>query len=181
LTSGALDVGVDGVLGQTSLTVASADLVRKGSTEGTVSVDNIALNAAGETLLQSKLRLENQLVVETGVEAVVLLADVVCRNARAQRVGRGQDQRKIDTLLLSAKVIAGLEKLSTANHLIDTADTKLGHDSPHLVGNVVEEVDDMLRCAIELLPELGVLSSNTDRTGVQVAFTYIAVSSLFHE
>jgi hypothetical protein len=76
LASRTTDVDVNGVLRQTSLAVALADVVREGSTKSTVGVDDIALNAGRETLLKSKFRLSNELVVETDVETVVLLADV---------------------------------------------------------------------------------------------------------
>jgi hypothetical protein len=170
LTSGALDVSMDGVLGQASFSVATTDLVREGSTETTVSVDHIALDAARQALLQSKLRLENQLVVETSVQLVVLLADVVGSNTGAQGVSGSKDERKVNPLLLGiAKVIANLEQLSTTNHLIDSTNTKFGHDGTHLVGDVVEEVDHVLRGTLKLFPKLRVLGRDTDRACVEMA------------
>jgi hypothetical protein len=173
LTSRTLDVSVDGILGQTSLSVAATDLVGKSGTETTVGVDNIALNTAGEALLQSQLRLKDQLVVETSVQLVVLLADVVGSNTGAERVSRGQDEGKINPLLLGiAKVIANLEQLSTTNHLIDSTNTKLGHDGTHLVGDIVEEVDHVLWGALELLPKLRILGRDTDWAGVEMTFPH---------
>jgi hypothetical protein len=172
LTSGTLDVSMDGVLGQTSLSVAATDLVGKGGTETTVSIDNITLDAAGKTLLKSKFRLEDQLIVETSVQLVVLLADVVGSNTGAERMSGCQDERKVNPLLLGiAKVIANLEQLSTTNHLIDSTNTKLSHDSTHLVGDVVEEVDHVLRGTLKLLPKLRVLGRDTDRAGVEMALS----------
>jgi hypothetical protein len=170
LTSRTLDVGVDGVLGQTSLAVPATDLVGKGGTKTTVSVDNIALDAAGEALLQGKLRLEDQLVVETSVQLVVLLADVVGSNTRAERVSGSQDQGEINALLLEvAKIIANLEQLSTTNHLINSTNTKPGHDGTHLVGDIVKEVDNVLRRTLELFPELRILGRDTDWAGIEMA------------
>jgi hypothetical protein len=169
LTSGTLDVGVNGVLGQTSLSIATTDLVGEGSTETTVGVDDIALNAAGETLLQSKLRLEDQLVIETSVQLVILLPDIVGSNTGAKRVSGSEDERKINTLLLGiAKVIANLEQLSTTNHLIDSTNTKFGHDGTHFVGDVVEEVNHVLWGTLKLFPKLRVLGRDTHRAGVEM-------------
>jgi hypothetical protein len=129
-------------------------------------------------LLESKLRLRDKLVVETDMELVVLLADVVGGNARTEGVGRCQDEGKIDVLGLSiAEVVTNAQNLSTANHLVNGTETKLGHDSTKLVGDVVEEVDNVLRGTLELASQLGVLGGNTDRASVQVAFSTYKVSS----
>jgi hypothetical protein len=52
------------------------------------------------------------------------------------------------------------------NHLVDGPVAELGHDGTQLVGNVVEEVDDMFGRTLELLAELGVLGSDTNGAGV---------------
>jgi hypothetical protein len=170
LASGTTDVGVDGVLRQALLAEPLADLVGESGTKSTVSVDDIALNAARQTLLESQLGLGDELVVETNVELVVLLAHVVSGNARTQGVGRGEDQRQVDVLgLCVPEILADLEHLGVADHLVDGPVSELGHDGTQLVGDVVEEVDDVLRSTLELLAELGVLGGDTNRAGVQVA------------
>jgi hypothetical protein len=167
LTGRATNVGVDGVLRQALLTILLADLVGEGGAKSTVGVDNIALNAAGQTLLEGQLGLGDELVVETNVELVVLLANVVCRNTRTQCVGGSKDQRQVDVLgLCVPEILADLEHLSVANHLVNRPVTKLGHDGAQLVGNVVEEVDDMFGRTLELLAELGILGGDTDGAGV---------------
>lgn len=104
------------------------------------------------------------------MQLVVLLANVVGGNARSERVCWSQDQAEVDVLgLCVAQIFADLEHLGVANHLVDSAEAQLGHDSTKLVGDVVEEVDDVLRRALELLPELWILGCNTDRASVQVA------------
>jgi hypothetical protein len=55
-----------------------------------------------------------------------------------------------------------------ANHLVDSPVTKLGHDGTQLVGDVVEEIDDMLGSALELLAEFGILGGDTNRAGVEL-------------
>jgi hypothetical protein len=107
LASRTTDVNMDGVLRQTSLAVALTDVVRKGSTKSTVGVDDIALNAGGETLLKSKLGLSDELVVEADVETMVLLADIECGHTWAKGMRRSQDERQINVLSLrSAEIVA---------------------------------------------------------------------------
>lgn len=81
-----------------------------------------------------------------------------------------ENQRQIDVLSLRiSEVLPDLQNFAVANHLIDRPESQLGHDSTHLVRNIVEEIDDVLRRAFEFLPEFRVLSCDTDRTSVQVA------------
>jgi hypothetical protein len=168
LTCGTTDVDVDGILGQTSLAITPADLVGERSTKSTVGVDNIALNAGGQTFLKSKLGLGDKLVVETDVQTMILFAHVEGSNTRAEGVCRSQDQGQIDVLgLSSAEVITDAKDLAVTNHVVDGPEAKLGHDGTELVSNVVEEVNDVLGCTGELLSELRVLGSDTDRASVQ--------------
>jgi hypothetical protein len=53
-----------------------------------------------------------------------------------------------------------------ANHLVDGPVAELGHNSTQLVGNVVEEVDDMFGRTLEFLAKLGVLSGDTNGASV---------------
>ena len=55
------------------------------------------------------------------------------------------------------------------DHLIDSPETEFGHDGTAFVGNIVEEIDGMLRRTSELLAKLRVLSSDTDRASIQMA------------
>jgi hypothetical protein len=55
-----------------------------------------------------------------------------------------------------------------ANHLVDSSEAKLSHDCTKFVCNIVEEVDDVLGGALELLTKFRVLSSNTNRAGVSI-------------
>jgi hypothetical protein len=177
LTSRTTDIGMDGVGRQTPLTVALADLVRESSTKSTISVDNITLNAARVALLESQLRFRDELVVKTDVKLVVLLTNIVGCDTRTEGVCRCQDERKINVLSLCVtKVVTNAQNLSTTNHLVDGAETKLGHDGTKLVGDVVEEVDDVLGSTLELASQLGILGSDTDGASVQVAFSVMRVS-----
>jgi hypothetical protein len=82
-------------------------------------------------------------------------------------VGGSEDEGKVDVLLLGvAKILPNLEQFSPAHHLIDSADSKFCHDGTQLVGDVVEEVDHVLRLALKLLAELGILSRNSNGTRI---------------
>jgi hypothetical protein len=154
---------VDGVLWKAFSAVATADLVRKSGTQSTIRINNIALNTARQALFQGELGLSNELVVKASVKTVILLADIVGGNTGAKRVSRSENERKINVLLLGiGEVIANLEKLSTTDHLIDGTDSQLGHDSPQLIGDVVEEIDHVFRLALKLLAKLRILGSYTD-------------------
>ena len=101
---------------------------------------------------------------------MVLLADVEGCNARAELVGRSQDQRQIDVRRFGrSQILTDLEDLNMTDHLINSPETKLGHDGAELVSNVIKEVDYVLRGAGKLLAELRILSGNTDRAGIQLS------------
>jgi len=92
LTSRSADIHVDGISRKTGFAITLADLVRECGTHGPVGVDNVALDPDWQTLLKSKLGLSDKLVVESCVQLVVLLADVVKSYTRAQAVSRGENE-----------------------------------------------------------------------------------------
>ena len=49
------------------------------------------------------------------------------------------------------------------NHFINGPDTELRHNCPEFISYVVEEVDDMLRCAFKLLSQNGILGGYSNR------------------
>ena len=59
LTGRALDVGVNGILGQPGLAIALADLIRQRSAHRSIGIDNVALDPAGQTLLERQLSLSD--------------------------------------------------------------------------------------------------------------------------
>ena len=48
----------------------------------------------------------------------------------------------------------------------------IGHQPAHFLGDIEEEVDDMLRLAGEFLAQFGVLGGDADRAGVQMALAH---------
>jgi hypothetical protein len=87
---------MDSVHGQSSLAVSLGDVVRKGSTHCSVSVDDVTLDSGGETLVESQLRLGDKLVIESDVELVVLLSDVEGGNTRSELVCGCQEERQVN-------------------------------------------------------------------------------------
>ena len=78
-------------------------------------------------------------------------------------MGGSQYQGQINVLgLVGPKILPDPQALGMANHFIDCSKTKLCHDGSQLIGNVVKEVDNVLRSTLELLAELGILGRDTD-------------------
>jgi hypothetical protein len=171
LASRSANVGVDRILWQTGFTISLADVVGQSCTKSTIGIDYIALDACGKTLLKGKFGLGDELVIQAYMKTMVLLANIKGGNTRAQGVCRRKDERQVNILSLGcAEIIADAESLAVAHHVVDGAVTKLGHDRAEFVGDIVEEVDDMLWRAVELLPKLRVLCGDTDGAGVKIYF-----------
>ena len=71
-----------------------------------------------------------------------------------------------------ASAIDGVDLVDAADHFVDGAEAELGHVLAHLFGNEEEEVDDVLRLALEARAQHGVLRGDADRAGVQVALAH---------
>lgn len=80
-----------------------------------------------------------------------------------------KDQGQVYILCLCrAKVFANAQHFGVTDHLVDSAEAKFGHNGSQFIGDVVEEVNDMLWRAGKFLAQLWVLSCNTDWAGVQM-------------
>ena len=111
----------------------------------------------------------DQLVVERLLQAVVLLDDLVARGALGQ-LGHVEERRQVQALRLP--VVDGARRrraLGVADGLLDGAEAQLGEDLADLLGDELEEVDDVLGLAGEPLAQHRVLGGDADRAGVQVA------------
>jgi hypothetical protein len=79
-------------------------------------------------------------------------------------MSRREQKVQVEMLrLLCPQVVADSQAFNATNHLVDSSESQLSHDGSQLIGHIVEEVDDVLRSSLELLAQLWVLSSNTDR------------------
>ena len=87
------------------------------------------------------------------MELVVLFAHIVRSYTRTQRMGRGEDEGKVDVLgLVRAIVFSHLEDLRPTDHLVDGSETESCHDSSKFISDIIEEIDNMLWRSSEFLP-----------------------------
>ena len=112
----------------------------------------------------------DQLLVERPVEAVVLrlgAVTVLLRTATRARAGsaRGRGPCAFQCSIAALHV----EQLDVADRLGDRAEAERGEVLAHLLGDELEEVDDELGLAGELLAQLRVLGRDADRARVEVA------------
>ena len=65
-----------------------------------------------------------------------------------------------------------VEFVNTAHHLVDRPEPELRHDLAALLREHEEEVDDVLRLAVELLAKFRILRGDADRAGIQVTLPH---------
>jgi hypothetical protein len=65
-----------------------------------------------------------------------------------------------------SKLFVHLQHIGPANHLVYCTEAKFGHVTTEFLGEVIEEVDDLLWLTREFGAKLGILSSDTDRAGI---------------
>ena len=67
---------------------------------------------------------------------------------------------------------AHFEHVDAPDHFIHRSKTELGHPLANFLRDKEKEIDDMLRRAVELLPQFGILRGNTDGTRIQMALAH---------
>ena len=70
------------------------------------------------------------------------------------------------------KALAGIEKVGAPNQVVEPGNAKLRHDGAHLFGHEEKEIHHMLRPALKLLTQDGILRSHPHGAGVQMAFAH---------
>ena len=66
----------------------------------------------------------------------------------------------------------GVQHVDATNHLVPSAEAQLGHQLAGFFGDQENVIDHVLRFAGELLPQVGILRSDADRAGIQVALPH---------
>lgn len=82
---------------------------------------------------------------------MVLRATLERGDSGAHLPGGLEERRQVEVGRLGvAERVVDAEEVGTTDHLVDGAESELGHVRPELFGDVVEEVDDVLGLAGEL-------------------------------
>ena len=85
-------------------------------------------------------------------------------------VGLREEGAQVDPALLPLlDRVVGLEQVDAADEILVAAHPEPRHDLARLLGDVEEEVDDVLRLAGEALAQLGILGGDPDGARVEVA------------
>src|SRR3990172_3725066 len=169
LAGGAVEADRDRIVGEAVEAVAAGQLAAQYRADGAVHVADRHLYRHGLAALEGGLGELQQLLVQRLLQAVVLCRDAVCRHLRPnlRPVEDGGEVKPLRLPLLDRP--AHVQQVAAADHLLELAEAHLRHILAHLLGDEGEEADDVLRFALELLAQLGVLGRYADRAGVQVA------------
>mmetsp|Transcript_19585 Transcript_19585/g.63107 ORF Transcript_19585/g.63107 Transcript_19585/m.63107 type:complete len:667 (+) Transcript_19585:756-2756(+) len=170
---------VDGAVGQAGAAVPLGDLVGEDGADGAVQVVERPLDADWCGGLERGRRRFDEVEVEDGVEAgrlarkVVLPHRVDLRLSGRERGGGREDGAKVEQPRLFVEVrIVDAQHVGAPDHLFDRAEAHARHVAAHLLGEVEEEVDHVLRLARKLCAQLRVLRRDADRAGVEVALAH---------
>ncbi len=173
LTGRTLEREIDRPVGQTVTAKASRQLRTQHRADGAIDVaDRVRLAEVTRTAVEHGLRIGDQLPVERLVEAVILA--LRAEHRLFVLVHRGcEDRREVEALRLPVlDRPVHVEHLDVADRLLDRAKAKGGEVLAHLLGDELEEVDDELGLARELLAQFGVLGRDTDGARVEVAHAH---------
>ena len=160
---------LDRVLRQALLAVAARDLAGQDPADRAVLVLAVDLDLDPLAALERGLSLADDLVVEVVVEHRVLRPHAPARPL-GRAVGLREQVREVDPARLPVvDRLLRLEHVGAADHVLELREAHLRHVPAHLLGHEEEEVDDLLRLALELLDQVRVLRRDADRARVQVA------------
>ncbi len=153
LARGAVQRDIDRVLRQALFAVAAGDLARQDPADRAVLVLAVDLDPHPLAALERRLGLADDLVVEVVVEHRILRPDAPARPL-GRAVGLRQQVGEVDTARLPVvDRLLRLEHVGAADHVLELREAHLRHVAPDLLGHEEEEVDDLLRLAIELLDQ----------------------------
>ena len=169
LSAGTGEGHVDGVVGKSLATIAARDLVTEHRAERTVHVADVHRDRHALAMLEGRLCLGDELVVERLVEFMVLF-DRLVQDRAGHRAGLHEHVRQIDAFgLPAAHRLVLVEALHMAHGLLERTEAQLGEDLTHLFGDEHHEVDHMLRLAGEACAQFRVLCGDALRAGVLLA------------
>ena len=112
--------------------------------------------------LQGSADLSQNAVIESLVQAMILRMNASPRDARGYR-RIVENRGKIKPLRLPViDCLFGVEHVDAADHLVHRAESHLGHVLPNLLREEEEEIDHVLRLALESLAQLRILRRDAD-------------------
>ena len=169
----ALELDVDGVVGEAVLAAHLHQLVGEERADGAVGVDHRQLDLHPLALAEGRAGELDQLLIERALEPVVLALGVANLRLRVGLDRRLQHRAEIEAVglpVLDRGV--DLEHVDPAHHLVDGAEAERGHDRARVLGHHEQVVDDVLGLAGEALAQLGILGRDPHRAGVEVALAH---------
>ena len=172
LPRGALEFDVDGFITQSGVPVSPRDDAGQHRSGRPIGVADGKVETHMLAAFDSVFRIGDEAAVEHILEPVILRDAVMNRVFRPGR--RLEEQvRKVEPVRLGVLVeLLLVQHLPLADHLIERAVAKFGHQRAHLFGDEEEIIDDMLRLAGKALAQNRVLRRDADRASVQMAFAH---------
>ncbi len=159
------------VLAQTLVLEALGHFTRQHRAGGSVDVADLDIDLDRLAGFQRGLRHLDQLAVEHVIDRMLLALGPM--RGFTRRVRLVEQLGEVETPgLPMVHQFALFEQVGVADDLIDVAEAHLGQEGTHLVRHVEEEVDDMLRLALEALAQDGILRGHADGAGVQMALAH---------
>ena len=163
---------MNGVVIQSCFAVALGNPARQHGAYCTVRVLDRQVNFDRMATFNRRFCQFDQLMVQSLIKAVVLILAVVDSYLWS---GIWFIQQRGQIQAFGFPVInccANFQTVPLANHLVEPAITQFGHELPDFLCYICEEIDDMLRCAWEQLPQFRILGRNTNRARVQMTFAH---------
>ena len=164
---------LDRAVGEAGRTVPTGHLAGEDRAGRAVDVADRQIELHGLAGFQGRLaEVEQRRHVERLLDPVILRRFVV-RLHVLRHHGLVQDRGEVEALCLPVGDRGPrVEPVHPAHHLVDRAESKLGHQLTDLLGQHEEEVDDVLRLTGEPLAQLRILRGDPHRTGVEMALPH---------
>src|SRR6185437_14897233 len=141
LPGGAGKAHMNGVVRETFMAVPFRHLAGKHAAACAVSIADGGLQAYRSAAVESGLRLRNQFAIKDVLDFVILDLAPVDRGVFGGRGFRKQ-LREVESLGLPVlDQLAAVKHLHLANHFVERAEAKLGHEFANFLGNEEEIID----------------------------------------
>src|ERR1700722_13756600 len=172
LPRGALEFDVDRFITQAGIPVPPCYDARQHCSGRPIDVSNVKGETHMLAAFDSVFRIGDEVTVEHILEPVIL-SNASVNGVFRPRSRLEEQARKVESLRLGVLFeLVLVQHLPLADHLIERAVAKFGHQRAHLFGDEEEIVDDMLRLAGKALAQNRVLRRDADRASVQMAFAH---------